>query len=101
MTKKKKKRTGLTAGIFVGLKILEAIAILVVVFGFYYLGEFVCSSGLNCSWEPPLVMWFVGFLTIVVGILLLIIIAYLIIGLIQTNWNWAKRISKAFKSKRS
>ena len=94
---KKKKRTGLVAGIFVGLKILEAIAILVIVFGFYYFGKFICSirEGLYCFGSSSFSVWFTGLFVFAIGGLVLFLVGLIIISIIQANWDWAKKISKS------
>lgn len=92
MSGKKKQRTGLIAGIFVGLKILEVVAILVVTFGLYYVGEFVCPLfGDNWCFGSSLAeLWFSGLIIVGLGSLVI----YIIVKIIQANWDWAKKLAK-------
>ena len=100
MTKKKKQRTGLVAGIFVGLKILEIIAVLVFIFGLYYVGKFFCSLNI-CIGSSSTEMWLSGLFILIAGGAILALIICGLIVIIQANWDWAKKLSKVFKSKRS
>jgi len=93
MKGKKKQRTGLVAGIFVGLKILEAVAVLVLVFGFYYLGKFFCSLD-YCFGTGSFAIWITGLFVFVTGGLVLVLVIAIIVTIIQENWNLAKKLSK-------
>ena len=96
MTKEKKKLRNKTIGMFVGLKILEAVGVLVIIFLFYYIGKLSCklfprfNEGM-C--ESTIIIWFVGLVETIIIVIGLLIIGLTIYKVIETNWRWAKELT--------
>jgi len=104
---------------FVALKGLEALAILFIVYGFYFLGLYVnefhgkgnCGLGFyNCPYTnstSSISIWGFGvlafiliFFALILWFIILAVIALIIFLIMWLNWDWAKRWAETSEGKK-
>ena len=94
---------GLKTGIiFIGLKIIEILALFLLIFLIFNVGLYVADApgeDMILSVEEIINVILYGLITILVACFAIIMIFFVIKAIFVTNWEWAKMIEKKLKKK--